>query len=125
MGCGTCHAFGTRAIAPSPVPVAIEEAELARGKALAPDLRHTRERFRPRALVRWLEDPKGVKPDTAMPGIKLTAQQALPKARVFPRHNGRGQVRFKRGWGKGGGWRRRPAPLLEQHPKAPEAAREQ
>jgi cytochrome c2 len=76
MGCGTCHAFGTKQIAQAPIPVATTPEEVARGKALAPDLRHTRARFRPRALVRWLEDPKAVKPDTAMPGIKLTPQQA-------------------------------------------------
>ncbi len=76
MGCGTCHGYGAERIPESPVPVALAEGELERGKALAPDLRHTRARFRPRALVRWLEDPKAVKPDTAMPGIKLTEQQA-------------------------------------------------
>lgn len=71
-GCMTCHVFGGVAgLAPSPLPVSLSPAELARGKALAPDLRHTRSRQRPSQTASWLRDPKALKADTAMPTIPL------------------------------------------------------
>jgi hypothetical protein len=43
---------------------------------LAPDLRHTRERFRLDGLVEWLLAPQAVKPDTEMPSHSLTRNEA-------------------------------------------------
>ncbi|MEO1269116.1 MAG: cytochrome C oxidase Cbb3 [Myxococcota bacterium] len=77
-GCGTCHRFtgAEQPLPASPLPMVLEAQALQRGMILAPDLRHTRDRFRPGALVRWLQDPVGVKPDTAMPPIPLTETEA-------------------------------------------------
>jgi cytochrome c2 len=76
-GCGTCHRMsGVVPLAASPIPVPISGEKRARGMALAPDLIHTRVRFQPGALVRWLRDPAAVKPDTEMPGIGLSPEEA-------------------------------------------------
>ena len=74
-GCTTCHAFGgvpafTRGESPP------EGSAAARAAALAPDLRFTRERFRPARLVEWLLDPQAMKPDTRMPNFALAADEA-------------------------------------------------
>ena len=46
-GCATCHALGG-APAATAMPIPVPVANLARAMALAPDLRHTRDRFRVR-----------------------------------------------------------------------------
>lgn len=75
-GCTTCHAFdGVRALGRREIPVPITPAELRLGTLLAPDLRHTRDRMTPAALLAWLADPRAVKPDTAMPSIPLAPEQ--------------------------------------------------
>ena len=72
-GCMTCHAMtGVDGLVPSAVPVSVSAEELLRGKRLAPDLRHTRARMSRGQTASWLADPKGVKPDSAMPKIPLT-----------------------------------------------------
>ena len=72
-GCMTCHAMtGVDGLVASPVPVHVNAEELLRGKRLAPDLRHTRSRQTRAQTASWLADPKGVKPDSAMPKIPLT-----------------------------------------------------
>ncbi len=77
LGCGTCHRFsGVPAIAAAPLPVPVPAAQLTRALALAPDLRYTRGRFQPGALVSWLRAPAALKPDTLMPQIPLTEKQA-------------------------------------------------
>jgi cytochrome c2 len=74
-GCASCHAFsGVPAFAASEIPP--EGSDAARAAALAPDLRFTRERFRPERLLRFLLDPKSVKPDTRMPNFDLSRDQA-------------------------------------------------
>jgi mono/diheme cytochrome c family protein len=71
-GCGSCHAFsGIAAIATS-APPAMDGKDFERGRKLAPDLRFTRDRMTKAKLTAWLQDPKGVKPDTAMPKIALS-----------------------------------------------------
>jgi hypothetical protein len=50
---------------------------------LAPDLRFTRERFRPEALAAWLVDPKDQKRDTLMPNHALTPQEARDLAQFL------------------------------------------
>ncbi|WAS97100.1 c-type cytochrome [Nannocystis punicea] len=76
--CGLCHRFtGAPNIAPAPkLPVPLDEAQLQRGLAQAPDLRFTRERMRPAALVAWLLDPPRHKPGTPMPKIPLEEADA-------------------------------------------------
>lgn len=77
LGCGTCHLFtGAPPLKPSPIPVAMSAEEQTEGLRLAPDLRHTRSRFQPGALVPWLLRPRAVKPDTPMPAIPLNEEQA-------------------------------------------------
>jgi cytochrome c2 len=76
-GCGTCHAFtGVSALSGSAIPVSIDQKTMVRAQLLAPDLRHTRDRFTVARLVAWLRDPKKVKPDTTMPVIPLTDAEA-------------------------------------------------
>lgn len=76
--CTLCHRFtGAPDIPPAPkLPVPLDEAQLARGLAQAPDLRFTRARMRPAALVAWLLDPPRHKPGTPMPKIPLTDADA-------------------------------------------------
>jgi len=74
-GCAGCHAFSGVPAFPA-VAQPPPESELARAAALAPDLRFTRDRFRPERLVAWLLDPKGVKNDTRMPNFALTDDEA-------------------------------------------------
>lgn len=76
--CTLCHRFtGAPTIAPAPkLPVPLDQAQLQRGLAQAPDLRYTRERMRPAALVAWLLDPPRHKPGTPMPKIPLDEADA-------------------------------------------------
>ena len=78
-GCGSCHTLtGAPALEggvalPGHGGAGVE----TRGAvALAPDLRFTRDRFRAAELVRWLRDPRAVKPDTLMPVVPLTPEEA-------------------------------------------------
>jgi len=74
-GCASCHAFsGVPSFTASEAPPVGSDA--ARAAALAPDLRFTRERFRPDRLLGFLLDPKAVKPDTRMPNFDLSRDQA-------------------------------------------------
>lgn len=73
-GCGTCHVF-TAASPPT--------ARLAAGKdpppviALAPDLRHARDRFDVSTLVTWLMVPNSIKRyRSQMPKMPVTAEEA-------------------------------------------------
>ncbi|WP_168210712.1 c-type cytochrome [Persicimonas caeni] len=72
-GCTSCHAFGgVEGLKASPVPVEMEPEALARAMKLAPDLRYTRDRMSPAAVVAWLEDSKKIKSDSLMPHIPLS-----------------------------------------------------
>jgi cytochrome c2 len=80
-GCATCHRFeGVPALAAPPPPIELDAHAFSRGARLAPDLRHTRERLRPAALVQWLRDPSAVKADAAMPAIPMTEQEIADAA---------------------------------------------
>ncbi|MFK7991625.1 MAG: cytochrome C oxidase Cbb3 [Sandaracinaceae bacterium] len=62
-GCLGCHRFSQ-----------VRESTPTMGgaaEALAPDLRHTRERMSEAMLLRWLEDPSAVHPGTLMPSPAL------------------------------------------------------
>jgi cytochrome c2 len=74
-GCASCHDFGGSGVA-GVGPLAAGDRETRSAVSLAPDLRVTRDRFRPAELVRWLLDPKAVKADTAMPLVPLTQDEA-------------------------------------------------
>jgi cytochrome c2 len=74
-GCGSCHVF-TGAPIQASAPPSMDPREFDRAFKLAPDLRVTRERTTPARLLAWLEDPKAVKPDSAMPKIALTPAEA-------------------------------------------------
>ncbi len=75
--CTLCHRFtGAPNVAPGKLPIPLGDAELRRGLAQAPDLRFTRDRLRPAALVTWLLDPPRHKPGTPMPKIPLSEIEA-------------------------------------------------
>lgn len=74
--CASCHAFtGVPALAGA-APAKPDEKGVAAGVALAPDLRFTRDRLRPDALLAWVTSPKKVKPDTLMPDFDLPPADA-------------------------------------------------
>jgi cytochrome c2 len=70
--CGACHAYTGVSPRPALTPPAAPYGAIA----LAPDLRGVRDRQRPSGLVRWLLDPKKVKPDTLMPTVPMTEKEA-------------------------------------------------
>jgi mono/diheme cytochrome c family protein len=74
-GCPSCHAFtGVPKLAGAPL-VRPNEKGVAPSVTLAPDLRTARDRLRPEALIGWIESPKAMKPDTAMPELPLTKEE--------------------------------------------------
>lgn len=76
-GCASCHGMtGVPALAASAIPVSIDSKTMLRGRTLAPDLRFARDRYAADKLVAWLKDPKAIKPDTTMPTIPLTDEEA-------------------------------------------------
>lgn len=71
-GCAGCHTFGN-------VDTKVSASALAGGgmaAALAPNLRFSRERTRPDALVDWLMDPRLFAPKTLMPSMGLDRESA-------------------------------------------------
>jgi cytochrome c1 len=75
-GCGGCHEMtGAPALPTRPDPSQGDDQQ-KKGIELAPDLRHTRDRFREVALVDWLVAPKSMKRDTVMPSHGLTSAEA-------------------------------------------------
>ena len=76
-GCMSCHSFtGAKPLQAQPLPVTLSPEALARGMKLATDLRLARERVRPGALAPWIKDPRALKPDTTMPTLPMTDQDA-------------------------------------------------
>ncbi|AUX47730.1 cytochrome oxidase [Sorangium cellulosum] len=75
-GCGTCHAFTGVDGLTAALPVKAREKETRAAIALAPDLRHTRDRIEPADLVVWLLDPAAVKPGTPMPQVPMSPAEA-------------------------------------------------
>ena len=76
-GCGLCHRMtGVAPLQGAILPVGVAVGDMARAIRLAPDLRYSRERWRPSALVAWLVDPQSVKADTLMPGMGLSEPDA-------------------------------------------------
>jgi len=76
-GCGACHSFTGVAPLPATAPaVALSSKEFALGKKLAPDLRFAKDRMTFSNMVSWLRDPRGTKPDTKMPAIPMTEEEA-------------------------------------------------
>jgi cytochrome c2 len=76
-GCGLCHRMsGVPPLHPGLLPTGVAVTDMARAVRLAPDLRFARERWRASSLVRWLVDPTFVKPDTPMPKLGLSEDEA-------------------------------------------------
>lgn len=74
--CGFCHQFGgVEPLEAQARSFEMSSEELQSALKLAPDLRHTRERMSPAALVAWLESPEAIKPDTLMPDFELSPRQ--------------------------------------------------
>ncbi len=83
-GCGNCHKFtGVAAVGFSPLPVSLRPGDFAIGARLAPDLRVTRDRFSYPRLLQWLLDPRSVKPDTRMPKVLLSNEEARDLAQYI------------------------------------------
>lgn len=77
LGCGACHQFtGVPPLRNTTAGPPIPPNQLRTAMALAPDLRYTRERFQPAALIPWLRTPSQVKPDTQMPQHPISESQA-------------------------------------------------
>jgi cytochrome c2 len=76
-GCGLCHRMtGVAPLHGALLPAGVTAPDMVRAVRLAPDLRVTRERWRPSLLVRWLLHPSQVKPDTLMPEMRLAEADA-------------------------------------------------
>jgi len=74
-GCTGCHTFsGVPAWSTRPA------ATQSGATALAPDLRHARDRLAPGTLLAWITDPKSLKPDTPMPQLPLEPDEARDMA---------------------------------------------
>ncbi len=72
--CHDCHRFEG-----ADLPTRIREDARPEVR-LSPDLRHTRDRMTPTALLAWLADPVAMKPDTLMPPAALTPEERLDVA---------------------------------------------
>ncbi len=70
--------MGARVAVRPPLPTFASDAD--RSLALAPDLRFTRDRYRPDALAQWVVNPRALKPDTRMPNLGLTPSDAADVA---------------------------------------------
>lgn len=75
-GCPSCHAFTGVPPLAGAAPINPGETGIKASVALAPDLRTTRDRVRPAALIAWITEPKALKPDTAMPEFKIPPDEA-------------------------------------------------
>ncbi|MGK3984898.1 cytochrome c [Sorangium sp. So ce136] len=75
-GCGTCHAFTGVTGLSTVAPVKPMEKETRAAVALAPDLRHARDRSEPADLVAWVLDPGAIKPGTPMPQVPMSPAEA-------------------------------------------------
>lgn len=70
--CATCHTVGNLDLG-----VTADQLMAARNvTALAPNLRFVRDRMTPETTVAWLLDPTSIKPDTTMPAMGLTREEA-------------------------------------------------
>jgi cytochrome c2 len=80
-GCFVCHEFTGAARADVAMELLkVPSEQLAKGIVQAPDLRLARERFRPDAVARWIQDPASVRADAIMPTLGLTEQEARDAA---------------------------------------------
>ncbi|WP_437723054.1 c-type cytochrome [Sorangium sp. So ce861] len=75
-GCGACHAFTGAAGLTAVAPVRAMEKETRAAIALAPDLRHARDRMEPADLAAWVLDPGAIKPGTPMPQVPMSPAEA-------------------------------------------------
>ena len=62
-GCVACHTFGDRTS--------------GSGIAMAPDLRHARDRMSDDAIVAWILDPAAVSPAATMPAMGVSREEAI------------------------------------------------
>ena len=81
-GCTLCHLFtGAPASDPAPsLPFELPNKALLRGMTLAPDLRHSRDRLNPSALLAQIKSPSARATDSPMPTIAMSEQDALDTA---------------------------------------------
>ncbi len=81
LGCAACHCFsGADTPKAATYPLRLSAENLRRAVSLAPDLRFTRDRYQPGALVDWLMSPEKQKPDALMPSFPLTQAAAADLA---------------------------------------------
>ncbi len=71
-GCAACHTFGNVSFG-----VTAAELEATRAtSALAPNLRHVRDRTRADVLVQWIVDPRSLSSQTTMPAMGVSIAEA-------------------------------------------------
>lgn len=75
-GCASCHAFSGVSPFPASTAPMPEGSEAMRAATLAPDLRFTRERWGRAQLLRFLLNPRAIKPDTRMPNFDFSRDEA-------------------------------------------------
>jgi cytochrome c553 len=85
-GCGNCHQMsGVSDLPSSDIPVELSSESLAEATEMAPDLRYTRRRMTPAAVVAWLDDPHRLQRESLMPDIPLSTQKRRQAAAYIMR----------------------------------------
>lgn len=77
-GCTGCHAFtGVPPLRVVAIQPTLSADALRTALALAPDLRHARERMWPATMVEWIVDPRALQPTSAMPPSGVSREEAM------------------------------------------------
>ena len=66
VGCHACHAFAPDQVA----------SQLSEGKDVAPNLSRVAEKTSARWIYNWIKNPRAYDPDTRMPNLRLTDEEA-------------------------------------------------
>lgn len=75
-GCPSCHVLtGTAPFKTGTLPRP-DEKGITAAMRLAPDLRHARDRMALATIVRWVQKPASIKPDTLMPETPMSDDEA-------------------------------------------------
>ncbi|MFQ5894458.1 MAG: c-type cytochrome [Nitrospinota bacterium] len=76
VGCRGCHSLGKKAPLAPPPPTKGRPIVL-RNRMFAPDLTRIGEKVKADWLYRWLKNPKAYWPETVMPSLRLSDEEAL------------------------------------------------
>jgi cytochrome c2 len=75
-GCPSCHVVGGAEPFKTGTPPREGEKGITAAMRLAPDLRHARARMEYTTIVRWVQKPGSIKPDTLMPETPMSDEEA-------------------------------------------------